>query len=247
MPSGQETATLKNTGENPDSGRQAPPQAEEACRIVSPTLAPANVGLSFHPERVCVYIDGSNFYYGLRSIKERYTDRRFDFERFVREITGRRLLVRVYYYNASLKKQIDERLYRMQQQFFATLRNLGFRVVLCRRQRRTAADGTEHYAIKGDDIHLAIDMLKDAYEDLYDTAILVSGDGDFAPLARYVGNRGKRIENYHFAGNVSRALAKSCDEARVIDRKAANRFFYRGERAEPIRPSASRNTALRRP
>ena len=41
--------------------------------------------------------------------------------------------------------------------------------------------GKYEYSVKGDDIFLAIDMVSLAYEDAYDSAILVSEDGDFVP------------------------------------------------------------------
>ena len=137
--------------------------------------------------KVSVYIDGANFFGGLRTINKYYTDYKFDFEKFVKKIVGKRKMVSVYYYNASLKQQINPRIFAKQQSLFKRLRQTkNFKVVLCKRQRRQNQEGNHYYTIKGDDIHLAIDMLRDAYECKYDTAILVSGDGDFAPLVRYV-------------------------------------------------------------
>ncbi len=40
------------------------------------------------------------------------------------------------------------------------------------------------------DINIAIDVVSLAYEDAYDTAVLVSGDGDFLPVVKKI----KRIE-----------------------------------------------------
>ncbi|MCK4730524.1 MAG: NYN domain-containing protein [Candidatus Aenigmarchaeota archaeon] len=37
-----------------------------------------------------------------------------------------------------------------------------------------------------------------AYKNAYDTAILVSGDGDFVPAIKAVQETGKRVENYYF-------------------------------------------------
>ena len=88
-------------------------------------------------------------------------------------------------------------------------------------------EGNESFTIKGDDIHLAIAMLKDAYENRYDTAVLVSGDGDFSPLVRYVRKLGKKVENYHFVGNISYDLMKVCSTSSTINKKMVNRFFLR--------------------
>ena len=178
--------------------------------------------------KVSIYIDGANFYYGIRSINRGYSDFKFDFYRFIKKIVGNRKLECIYYYNASLKKQKNESLFIEQQKFFSRLRQIDkFKVILCRRQKRTKDNGDEFYTIKGDDIHLAIDMLKDAYENKYDTVILISGDGDFAPVVRYVKEKGKRFENYHFVDQISFDLLKACNNSNVIDKKIANKFFLR--------------------
>ena len=36
-------------------------------------------------KRVCVYIDGANFYYGLKTIDKRYSDIFFDFEKYIKK------------------------------------------------------------------------------------------------------------------------------------------------------------------
>jgi len=186
-------------------------------------------------ERVSVYIDGANFFYGLRLINRRYTDFNFDFAKYVRHIVGNKLLVEVYYYNASLKQEKNLDLFKKQQQLFDRLRKEKFKVVLCKRQRTTNInDGSDYFRIKGDDIHLAIDMLKDAYENKYDTSILISGDGDFAPLVRYVKNKGKKVENLHFEKNISLDLLKECKINSIIDKKIVNKFFYRSNDALTI-------------
>lgn len=181
-------------------------------------------------ERVSVYIDGANFYYGLTTINEKYTDIKFDFEKYINFTTKNKKLVQVYYYNASLKQTKNLEIFKKQQQLFERLRKLpNFKVILCKRQRYLSEEGKENFKIKGDDIHLAIDMLRDAYENKYDIAILISGDGDFAPLVRYVKEKGKKVENHYFTENISLDLLKECSCSKLIDRKVVNTFFYRGD------------------
>lgn len=179
-------------------------------------------------ERVSVYIDGANFFGGLRTINSRYSDVKFDFENYIKKIVGKRKLINVYYYNASLKQQINPKIFKKQQKLFERLRKINkFKVILCKRQKRRNSEGDHYFTIKGDDIHLAIDMLKDAYENKYDTTILISGDGDFSPLVRYVKEKGKKVENYHFEGNISYDLLKECKVNVTISKKIANKFFFR--------------------
>jgi len=123
----------------------------------------------FTMERISIYIDGANFYGGLRSINEKYTDIKFDFEQYILEITKKRNLVSIYYYNASLKQNLNPEIFQKQQKLFERLRKIEkFNLVLCKRQKRETKDGGHYFTIKGDDIHLAIDMLRDAYENKFE-------------------------------------------------------------------------------
>ena len=129
-----------------------------------------------------------------------------------------------------MKQQKNPEIFKKQQRLFARLSKIEkFNLILCKRQRRTDKEGKEYHTIKGDDIHLAIDMLKDACDDQYDVAILISGDGDFAPLVRIVRQRGKNVENYHFTEQISNDLLKECNATFPITKKIANKFFFRTE------------------
>ncbi len=178
--------------------------------------------------RVSIYIDGANFYHGVKSINPKYTDTKFDFEKFINKVTKKEKLISIKYYNAPLKQQLNSEIYKKQQKFFQRLRLIPkTEVIMCKRQKRIDNDGKEYHVIKGDDIHLAIDMLADAYENKYDKAILISGDGDFAPVVKYIKKKGKIVENYYFEGNLSHALANECQSSKLINRKILNKFFYK--------------------
>ena len=179
-------------------------------------------------KKVSIYIDGANFVYGLKSLSPKYSDYRFDFESFIKKIVGDGELVDVFYYNASLKQSINPRRFREQQKLLARLRKMAkCNVVLCKRQKRFDKDNEEYYTIKGDDISLALGMLNDAWGDKYDKAILISGDGDFAPLLKYVKNKNKKVEVISFDRLVSKNLINEADEFSFISRKIANKFFWR--------------------
>ncbi|MFA5019767.1 MAG: NYN domain-containing protein [Candidatus Pacearchaeota archaeon] len=98
---------------------------------------------------------------------------------------------------------------------------------LCKRQKRFDKDDEEYYTIKGDDIHLALDMLNDAWENKYDKAILISGDGDFAPLLSYVKNKDKQVEVISFDKIASKSLINESNNFLLINKKIANKFFWR--------------------
>jgi uncharacterized LabA/DUF88 family protein len=163
-------------------------------------------------ERVVVFIDGSNLYMGLR---QELPNTRIDMGRFAVKLCGAdRRLVRTYYYYAPVDQVDDPDLYRMQQPFLKALRNIPyFQVQLGRLERRP----TGQYMEKGIDVYLATDMLKYAYKDIYDTAIIVSGDGDFTYVVREVKDLGKHVENASLRSSRSMALSQTCDRFTLLD------------------------------
>ena len=179
-------------------------------------------------KRVSIYIDGANFVYGLKSLHSKYSDYHFDFEKYIDKLIGKDVLVSIFYYNASLKQNINPRRFKEQQKLFARLRKMSkCHVILCKRQKRFTKEDKEYYTIKGDDIYLALDMLNHAWENKYDKAILFSGDGDFTQLAKYVKEKKKEIEIISFYELVSKSLINEVDKYTLIDKKIANKFFYR--------------------
>ena len=137
-------------------------------------------------EKVMIYIDGSNFYHGLKRHNIATT---LDYYKFSILLCGDRKLVRTYYYNVPVKQHMGN--YKSQQKFFSQLDGTPYlKKVLGRLEKRGST-----YVEKGVDIKLATDMLRMAYRNLYDVAILVSGDGDFEPVVESVEELGKHVEN----------------------------------------------------
>lgn len=179
-------------------------------------------------KRVCIYIDGANFYGGLTSINSRYTDEKFDFENYIKYLTKNYLLVKIYYYNASLKQQLNKEPFRRQQILFSRLRKIkNCEVILCKRKPRTDFEGGEYHIIKGDDVCLTLDMLSDAYENKYDKAILISSDGDFTPLIERVKKLKKEVDICYFKNCVSNDLLRASDKKNLINKKIVKRFFHK--------------------
>jgi len=157
-------------------------------------------------ERVCIFIDGSNFYYSLKNLR---IDE-IDFQKLIKLIVGDRILINVFYYNAPLDISVNKEKYWEMQRFFEHLKKIpNFKVILCKRKRYKKKDGTIGFEMKGDDVYLAIDTLSGAYENLYDTAIIVSGDEDFVPLIKRLQKLGKKVENAYFKRSSSNALKNS--------------------------------------
>ncbi|MCY4000786.1 MAG: NYN domain-containing protein [Bacteroidetes bacterium] len=74
---------------------------------------------------------------------------------------------------------------------------------------------------KGIDVRMAVDMIKFAWVDNYDVAILVSDDTDFIPVAELLGTKGIKVVHATFSD--SSLLTYSCWAK--IDMRTAREFF----------------------
>lgn len=157
-------------------------------------------------ETVAIFIDGSNFYHGL---KTHALPTRLDFHKLARRLCGDRRLLRLYYYNATLDKGQDPERYKDQQRFFSMLQKTDY--VTVRLGRLVYRGNPPEPLEKGVDIKIAVDMLMMAHRDNYDTAILVSGDGDFADVLVAIKDLGKHIETAYFARGHADVLKQVAD------------------------------------
>ncbi|PIY81851.1 NYN domain-containing protein [Candidatus Pacearchaeota archaeon CG_4_10_14_0_2_um_filter_35_33] len=176
-------------------------------------------------ERVIIFIDGSNLYHLVKKLVPEKKPNDFDFEKFTKYLLRDRKLVRIYYYNCPLDRRKDEKAYIKQQRFFDKIQRIpNFSFVLCRMQKKKS-NNKIIYEAKEDDIHLAVDMVKLSYNDAYDTAILVSSDGDFVPAVQAVKEKGKNVENIGFENKFSYHLQQTCDKFSKLKRTEVEKFF----------------------
>ncbi len=177
-------------------------------------------------EKVMIFIDGSNFYHLLKNIYKDSKDLAdFKFDKLAKFIVGKRKLIRIYYYNAILDQQKNAEKYKKQQQFFEKLKLIpDFEVIKCRMQK-DKVDGEIRYSVKEDDIHIAVDLVKLAYNDAYDTAILISSDGDFVPAIKAVKETGKKVENVGFKNKFSWHLKQTCDRFFSLSKKDLDKMW----------------------
>lgn len=161
-------------------------------------------------EHVAIFIDGSNFYH---SSKKLDVIDKINFQKLIHELVGNRELMKVFYYNSPLDISVNPKIYWKQQKFFDMLRKIPkVEVILCK-QRKVNRDGKLIYEVKGDDTHLVSDLVGEAYENLYDTAVIVSGDEDFISPIKRVRRLGKKIENAYFSSSSSFNLRNACDRS----------------------------------
>jgi len=179
-------------------------------------------------KRVAVFIDGNNFYFGLRKFYGKNKSlKNFDFQGFANFLAGEGKVVGIYYYNAQLDKEFNSKKFKSQKEFFAKLREIpNFNLVLCKLLKRNITGTDKHYyIIKEDDINMAVDMVDGSAEDEFDVAVLVSGDGDFVPAVRSVQRRNKKVQNVYFNRSSSRSLKNHCDKSLALTKEILKDFF----------------------
>ncbi|MBU0957823.1 MAG: NYN domain-containing protein [Nanoarchaeota archaeon] len=158
-------------------------------------------------ERVSIYIDGSNFYNNIKLIKRK--NERVNYAKLITLLAKDREIISIFYYVAPLDKQYNYQKYLDHGKFLNFLRQIPkFNVVLCELKKEDKA-----YGIKEDDVHLAVDLVGDAYENKYDTAIIVSGDADFLPAIKRVKKINKKVENAYFRSSSAYKLRNTCNSS----------------------------------
>jgi len=65
------------------------------------------------------------------------------------------------------------------------------------------------------DIKIAVDIISLAYENAYDTAVLVSGDGDFVPVVKKVKELDKNLEVWAFRYSLANALKEELEDENI--------------------------------
>ena len=162
-------------------------------------------------DRVAVFIDGSNLYHALRANFNRYD---LNFAEFIKKLCGARSLFRGYYYNVMQDPSQRADTHRDQQDFLHALRETPYLEVRLGGTKLAQGITIE----KGIDVMLVTDLLNLAWEDLYDVAVLVSGDSDFAYALQAVKNLGKYVEVAYFESNVSRDILDVADNKHLMDK-----------------------------
>jgi len=129
-------------------------------------------------DRVICFIDSSNIFSHMR---DEFGSGYYNQDALCLELAAGRNLLEWRFYAAPVpegESDGQKRRYAAQQSFFTFVRAQP-RAVLCLGRFKTIGPGK--LAEKGVDVLLAIDLVRLAAEDRYDTAILLSSDEDFVP------------------------------------------------------------------
>ncbi len=168
-------------------------------------------------KRVAVFIDGSNFYNGLRDNVGRMDVDFHKFGRKLAEMAGGELL-RIYYYNAKVDPEFDPDNHEKQQRFITHLAHTPYLTLrlgklVYYQVRGEEAGGRKHYAVeKGLDVKLTIDLVRLAFNRACDAAVIVSGDKDLVEVVEYAKELGMEVCSGFFPRGLSEALATRADQ-----------------------------------
>ncbi len=167
-------------------------------------------------KRVCIYIDGSNFYNYLKDKEISFPQgKKFDYLKFVKLLAGNRKIVSMRYYTGVFRNKDNseksQKLIRNQQRFLSYLENIGF----CIKRGKILQDSGRPRE-KGTDVKIAVDLVVGAIDDFYDSAILISSDTDLLPAIDYVRFKNKKIEYIGFSHAPSFALIKNSNSKRLL-------------------------------
>ncbi|OKH19281.1 NYN domain-containing protein [[Limnothrix rosea] IAM M-220] len=173
--------------------------------------------------RVAIFIDGSNLFYAALQLGIE-----IDYSKLLYRLTGGSRLLRSFFYTGV------DRANEKQQGFLLWMRRNGYRVIA--KDLVQLPDGSKKANL---DVEIAVDMM--ALVGSYDTAVLVSGDGDLAYAVDAVSYRGARVEVVSLRSMTSDSLINVAD--RYIDLEQIQtdiQKFHRDQNHPPQIPPIER-------
>ncbi|MFW5884637.1 MAG: NYN domain-containing protein [Patescibacteria group bacterium] len=149
----------------------------------------------FPDQRVGVLIDIQNMYYSAKEIHRKKTN----FKEILKFSSSSRKLIRAIAYGITTQGGLEEK-------FFDSLKEAGYEVKT--KELQIFKGGAK----KGDwDVGITIDAIKLAGN--LDVIVLVSGDGDYVPLVKFLQyTKGVRVEVMAFEESSSHKLIEEADE-----------------------------------
>ena len=193
-------------------------------------------------KKATLFIHGSNFYHALKQSK--FLDV-FSFKDLFEELSKSFQITKVYYYDALKNSQLEPEQYSKQQHFHRKLeKEIPLLVVRSRKLKYLLVNDKVEKAKtearfcsdckpkigkflsnaglikmtkeKGIDIMLVTDMVKGAFQENYEIALLATGDADFVPAVELVQNLKKEVMNIHFYAGSSSELRVKCNSHKLI-------------------------------
>jgi uncharacterized LabA/DUF88 family protein len=177
--------------------------------------------------KICVYIDNSNVFKNIKKIKQSTNDpawvQLYDPLELAKAVVGLRQLEKIYFYCVPppswLLDEGDEskKKHAMAMKYYSAvgkLPNVELKYGYLQGSKSAPLE-------KNVDTQISSDMVLHAALGHYDTAILISNDGDYTSALENVKKLGKRVEVLFFRGYFSGSLRNASD----LTRRARRIFF----------------------
>lgn len=232
---------MQETDSKRTQGVSAKDERVESVAGVTPVAsAPDHARVSLgspSDERAMVFIDGNNWYYGLKGIGVHSS--RLDYRKVAGELADGRPVCALRYYVGRVSSPL--RLLEEQDRVLAVLEGQGVEVFLGKIQRNPMSESSKRQRaslraafagreqeVPGDlmetidsfcsahppefvekqvDTRIAVDLVDLAYRDHYDVAYLLSADADFIPAVEVARRLGRKV--FAVAPSGGRELGKS--------------------------------------
>lgn len=151
--------------------------------------------------RIIIFIDNSNIFQGFKKY-----DIKADYEKLKNLIARGRELQSIFLYEGVVYPMSPEK-----KKWYKELSNRSGYVI------KASFDKIASYGVveKKVDINIAIDIVSFAYENAYDTAVLVSGDGDFVPVVKRVKELGKNMDVWAFKYSLANTLKEELGQENI--------------------------------
>jgi uncharacterized LabA/DUF88 family protein len=140
-------------------------------------------------ERVIAYVDGFNLYFGLIEAGLDYC-KWLDLNKLAnRLLKPNQELVELKYFTSRINNDPDKQ--KRQNVYIEAVESIGAKIYYGNFQRKPSECKRcgkiwTDYKEKMTDVNIATNMLIDAYQDMYDMAMLISGDSDLVPPIRAI-------------------------------------------------------------
>ena len=171
--------------------------------------------------RILVIIDGSNLYFKLKDLKVlNLID--FNYAGLFKSLLDKNVNLKIKYYIGAIRTDGTKKSLAMFKEQRRLLANLKKQRIIYSLGYLLKSDGKYHE--KGVDVQMVVDMLKGAYKNEYDQAVLVSSDSDLIPAIEAVQEVNRDVVYVGFKHQPSYALLKTCKRSILLDKNDIKEF-----------------------
>jgi uncharacterized LabA/DUF88 family protein len=151
--------------------------------------------------RIVIFVDNSNIFQGFKKYNIKA-----DYEKLKNFIISDRKLEAIFLYEGIVYPISPEK-----KKWYKELSNKSGYVI------KASFNKISSYGVdeKKVDISIAVDIISLAYENAYDTAVLVSGDGDFLPVIKKLNEIGKNVEVWAFKYSLANTLKEELEQQQI--------------------------------